>query len=1136
MKPLASSKDPDPSLHLLHPPGDAQQFLLELGGLWAAAGDTRDARLDGLRRVQKFFAADAICLALYDYFSGRFDLTSRLGRCTWPADLWPETLTTGRPPGQTGLLAVPVAIAGQTPVGVLALARLAHPFTPRDLRLLRRIGLLWAHAHEAHRAHLLLRTLEEADRKERPIDLYRFLLAELQRFIKYDHSAAVMVLDRENNQLIVRQELLQPGVETSRLPYPRTTHLQPGRTQSLTHMHGAPADSTRGYAFHRAVAGGPWQGPYAQWLAPALAYGELPWRPAGKDGLLEPGAEADDAPVISHSQEGSMLALPLELNGAVWGLLKLSGRRCNPICLSAADERTLQCFSSRLALMLLQSDGYYRRQLEMDAVRAIGQTTTRPVSLEVVCQTTLDAALTTMNLNVGQVQTWLRQVNGQPVQRQRIRVPNVILQPLASLEAEARRSGTPGLHNNLPAPAAAPADSRVMAAALIVPIQYEHTVNGLISVQSSLAERFRQTDLDFLQTVAHEAALALKTAALYEQVQQQAEERQARLALLHDLGRQFNRQDDLHEILRHTVETTRQRLHAEAASVFLLRGGVLRRQCSAGQDDRLFADETYRVGEGLTGLASSAEPYLVPGHCSCQAGNGQSPAVGRSARSWNGASDSARAARFGQAVLCNHVDACPLAIEAHRRRYRGILPSGQVYHLVAVPLDDAYRTFGVLRVLNKRTAEGALDLAGFSDDDRDLLSTIASQAATAISNVRQTQRLTSIFEINELLSHNPDLQQIGDRMAQIMTGPALDYQDCTLHLLEGDRLTLVPTTGDPRSGAELQISVHEGVVGWVVREKRHRYVPEIALDPDFKHKAWASQQGLVSMLCVPLLSGERVFGALAVYTAYRHEFDEDEVRGLRIFATQAALAFANVQRQQQLQRVNEVRTVEMYRAGHELRSPLFQAKQIAENLLAGNLGALTEKQHDRLEKLAGYLERQQRQIDQVLLISRLEAGDDHPGIPFDPEPLNVRTLLRQAQRRAAGRAQRQKLHLTIKPAVNASLTVWGDEYALEQVLDNLIENAIKFTPAGGTITLGYDTWKDSIRITVSDTGVGIPGELRKRVFEKYFQISNPRQDRSVGLGLGLAICQEIVQRHGGVIEIHDTPGGGATFMIFLPGN
>ena len=1140
MKPLPAPaanvpQPPNQSGQSLRPPPDAHQFLLELSELWAAPDDARDARMAGLRRVQTFLAADAICLALYDHFSGRFDLSVRLGRYPWPAELWPQVLAAGRAPAQSGLLAVPAAAAGQTAIGVLAVARPAAAFSAREQRVLRRVGALLAHAHEARRLRVLMRIMQEANHKERPIDLYRFLLDELQRFVRYDHSAAVIVLDRENNGLIVRQELVTPGAEADRLPSPRASSLTPGLAQSLTDGRRELAASDSYYAFHRAEQGGPWQGQTTLWLASALAYGELPWRKDSKDETAARSAEAEEAPAVPFSQEGGILAVPLVTNDTLWGLLKLSTRRCGPLHLPAADQQMVQHFASRLALTLYESDRYYRRQLEMEAVRAIGQTTTHPVSLEAVCQTTLEAALKTLNLNVGQVQTRLRLVDGQPVQARSVRARDVIPQPFADFETNVWRSAEPGLHNNLPPPAAAPPGSRVMRAVLIMPIQYEHTVIGLISVQSSLAERFRQTDRDFLQTVAHEAALALKTAQLYEQLRQEAEERRKRLALLHELSRALSRQLDLQAILRDAVATSRTRLHAETASIFLLKDGVFQRQGSDGQDDAVFPDETYRVGEGLTGLTRGPQAPQHPDRCPLRALPGSAPAPGREQHEPAPAAVPDIGAHRGLAVVCNHVNDCPLVIEAHRQRYRQILPSGQVQHLIAVPLDDAYRTFGVLRVLNKMTPEGALDASGFSDDDRDLLSTIASQVATAISNLRQTQRLTSIFEVNELISQTFDRVQIGSRIADIMTGPAVGYSQCTLHLLEGNKLTLIPTHGRQAGNrAALEIGLDEGVVGWVAREKRYRYVPDIAQDADFKHKNWAARHGLVSMLCVPLLTGSEVFGALAVYTAYRYQFNDDEIRALHTFATQAAIALANARKQQQLTQAFDVRTEELYRASHELRSPLANARQITDILLAGKVGPLTAKQHDRLGKLADNLKRQQRQIEQLLLVSKLEAADNYPAMPLETERLNVLDLLRQARRRALRRAQGEGLRLSVTRPADPGLTVLGDRHALEQVLDNLIENALKFTPAGGAIVLGQEAWHEWIRITVSDTGVGIPDELHARVFEKFFQIESVQQRQKSGLGLGLYICRELLQRQGGEIELRNTPGGGATFTILLP--
>ncbi|MBK9095358.1 MAG: GAF domain-containing protein [Anaerolineae bacterium] len=386
---------------------------------------------------------------------------------------------------------------------MLALLRPGVMFSGREQRWLRRVGVLLAHEQNAHRLRLLMRIMEQANRKENPIDLYSFLLDELQRFIKYDHSAAVIVLDRENNRLIVRRELVQPAVEAWRLPSPachqpgtgpRTT---PGRdTQRAGQTHRISARQRR-----RSLAG---RNGILAGAGPGLRRTALA---AGRQGSSGGGANPGGAGCTLLAGGWHPRRAPGPQRHGV-GLLKLSTLRCGPLRLPTADAQVVQQFADRLALTLYQSDLYYRRQLEMDAVREIGQTTTHPVSLETVCQTTLEAALKTLHLTVGQVQTRLRLVHEQPVQAGSTHARETVTQALADLERGVWSSGVAGLHNNLPPPAAAPAGSRVMRAALIVPIQYEHAVIGLISVQSSLAERFRPTDQTFLQTVAHEAALA----------------------------------------------------------------------------------------------------------------------------------------------------------------------------------------------------------------------------------------------------------------------------------------------------------------------------------------------------------------------------------------------------------------------------------------------------------------------------------------------------------------------------------------------------------------------------------------------------------------------------------------------------
>ena len=189
-------------------------------------------------------------------------------------------------------------------------------------------------------------------------------------------TAAVIVLDRENNRLIVRRELVQPAVEAWRLPSPRAINLEPGLAQRLAGMHSAPV---RPIEYQRASAGDPWQGETASWLAQALAYGELPWRPEGKDHPAE--AQTPVAPVAPCSPEGGILAVPLVHNDTVWGLLKLSTLRCGPLRLPTADAQVVQQFADRLAQRTAVGARHQHRdeeqqrqddgQLQMPGLRAV---------------------------------------------------------------------------------------------------------------------------------------------------------------------------------------------------------------------------------------------------------------------------------------------------------------------------------------------------------------------------------------------------------------------------------------------------------------------------------------------------------------------------------------------------------------------------------------------------------------------------------------------------------------------------------------------------------------------------------------------------------------------------------------------
>jgi signal transduction histidine kinase len=173
--------------------------------------------------------------------------------------------------------------------------------------------------------------------------------------------------------------------------------------------------------------------------------------------------------------------------------------------------------------------------------------------------------------------------------------------------------------------------------------------------------------------------------------------------------------------------------------------------------------------------------------------------------------------------------------------------------------------------------------------------------------------------------------------------------------------------------------------------------------------------------------------------------------------------------------------------------------------------------------------RMSRLVHDLLMLARADSG----GTPIHPMELDADAALSAAVKSAAHAAEQKGLNLSrghIEP-----LRIMGDPQQIKQLLDNIIDNAIKFTPAGGHITLTMQRVDQSARIEVTDTGVGIAAEHQQRIFDRFYQVDTARaQDGSGGFGLGLSVARWIAEAHHGSIEVRSQPGSGTTFTVHLP--
>ncbi|MFE5339803.1 ATP-binding protein [Isoptericola sp. NPDC056578] len=219
---------------------------------------------------------------------------------------------------------------------------------------------------------------------------------------------------------------------------------------------------------------------------------------------------------------------------------------------------------------------------------------------------------------------------------------------------------------------------------------------------------------------------------------------------------------------------------------------------------------------------------------------------------------------------------------------------------------------------------------------------------------------------------------------------------------------------------------------------------------------------------------------------------------------------------------------------HELRTPISSLLGYLE-LLGLDDGNLTDEQRDYLAVVERNARRLLRLVEDLLLTAQVDAGR----FTVAPEPTDLRTITAGALRTAAPQARAAGVDLV--DGTEAEVPLDGDATRLGQMVDNLVSNALKFTPRGGTVTVRAAPGTDedggpAAVLTVQDTGVGIPGDEVRRLTDRFFRASTATERRIPGVGLGLSISKAIIDAHGGTLTIASVVGEGTTFTVRLPGS
>jgi signal transduction histidine kinase len=281
--------------------------------------------------------------------------------------------------------------------------------------------------------------------------------------------------------------------------------------------------------------------------------------------------------------------------------------------------------------------------------------------------------------------------------------------------------------------------------------------------------------------------------------------------------------------------------------------------------------------------------------------------------------------------------------------------------------------------------------------------------------------------------------------------------------------------------------------------------------------------GLRSAVAIPVVHGSDFMGAALLAWRESRQPDPDLLAVLATLGTQIGQFVARKQAENEADRLKD----EFFAlVSHELRTPLTSIIGYVE--LALEEDGLDDEARRFLEVVQRNAARLLRLVGDLLFVALVEAGK----LSLDPGPVDMLAVCSESVETARPRAEAGQVDLLLDAGRVPSFT--GDAGRLGQAIDNLVSNALKFTPAGGTVTVALRQVRDQLVVDVSDTGVGVPDDEQSRLFDRFFRSQSAHEQAVPGVGLGLTIAKAIVDGHHGWIRVRSEEGRGTTFSITLP--
>ena len=317
----------------------------------------------------------------------------------------------------------------------------------------------------------------------------------------------------------------------------------------------------------------------------------------------------------------------------------------------------------------------------------------------------------------------------------------------------------------------------------------------------------------------------------------------------------------------------------------------------------------------------------------------------------------------------------------------------------------------------------------------------------------------------------------------------------------------------------LIIPLEGSIAGWIVLNRQTVRIKDAHHDSrHFGKIEKVTQFNTKSLIGVPLITKDKMVGVLEVLNKKIGDFDETDENLLTGLAAQAAVAIENTHLFHQSDLIAEF--------VHELRTPLASLKA-ATFLL--NKPDLTDGQREHLmQSIHSESSRLNDLATSFLDLARLESGR----VQYHNSKFDLLQLIEECSLFMQIKADEKGIHIEV-PLIKELPQIEADRDKIKQVIMNLLSNAIKYNSKGGWVGIEVETHQDEFLIRIQDNGIGIPESSIPHLFEKFYRVKSS-EDTVIGTGLGLSICKQIIEGHGGRIEIQSEPGSGTSFSVHIP--